>query len=510
MSQTELANVDQPDFCHPWYSEMKPTWDFLSDMLAGQSTVKAKGNTYLPQEEGETDKEYAARLLRSLIFEDYRDCRANLTGMVFRKSPRLGTDVPEEIRGLEEIVDPETKEVKQQHKPGLAENIDNAGTALTVFLQRVFEDAFNGHSFIVVDMPPLSENVRTAADEIALGARAYWCMRSASDAINWMWELRNGKAQLTQITFRECTFERKGRFGVEEVIRYRVYFLDAEGNANWELWREELDKTTQKKSFIQEGGDVIRTKKGQALKRLPVAIHYGEYEGYLKSRPPLKGIADINLAYYQKYSDLTNIEHFACTVTLCVTGVGEGEQKDYVLGGNRVITLGTNQDAKFLSVEGESLSHLENDLKTLEKRMVNKGLDFIQEEHRVPATATEITLSYIQRTSKLSRMARGLKDATEEALSITAELEGLDQGGTCSLGVDENSLILSAELVDKYSLMNERGQLSRQTFWKLLQRGDYLPDDFDAVDEDNKLMAAEERQLELNAKQFDAGNESGV
>ena len=504
MAQT---TYDNPDFCHPWYTEMQPTWSFLEDMLAGQTKVKAAREAYLPKEAGELDSEYNARLARSLFFEDYRDCRANLTGMVFRRPPRLATDVPVEIRGLEEIRDPETQKVTQEYKPGLAENIDNAGTHLNVFLQRVFEDGFAGHSFIVVDMPSVSSDVRTAADEKALGARSYWCMRSAADATNWHWELRNGQARLTQITFKECTFERVGKFGVDEVTRYRVYLLDAEGNARWELWRELLDKK-KKKTFVMEADGAILTKQGKALKRLPIAVHYGEYEGFMKSRPPLKGIADINLAYYQKYSDLTNIEHYACTVTLCVTGGDPEAPKDYSLGGNRVLNLGLGWTAEFLSVEGQSITHLENDLKTLEKRMINKGLDFIQEEHRVPTTATEVTLSYIQRTSKLSRMARSLKDAAEDALAITAEMEGLDQGGSISLGVDENALIISAEMVEKYSLMNERGQMSRQTLWEIMKNADMLPDNFDPVKEDDLLKKAALEQLELTAKQFDAGEQS--
>ena len=271
-SQEDKKNT--PDFECAAYTAMSPAWNVLADVLAGQDTIKAKTIEYLPKEAAEHDDAYSRRLKRSLFFEDYRDCVVNLTGMVFRKSPTLGDDVPDYLKQL-------------------AENVDNAGTHFDVFLQRVFEDGFYGHSFIVVDLPAKSADVRTAADE--LGNRSYWCMRQAKDAVNFRPLVMKGKTEIGQISFKECNKEPDGRFGEKEVTRYRVYFLDEAGNAQWELWREmEKETSSGKKEVILEDSGPILTKKGKALKRLPIAVHYGEHEGFLESRPPLKGIADIN------------------------------------------------------------------------------------------------------------------------------------------------------------------------------------------------------------------------
>lgn len=493
-----------PDYQNSGYKAMALAWEYLADVLAGQDTIKAAGTKYLPQEPAELDEDYKRRLARSLFFEDYRDCVVNLTGMVFRKSPTLGEDVPELIRGRQA-----EEGATEQAKEGLAENIDNAGTHLDVFIQRVFQDAFFGHSFVVVDMPAKDESVQTAADELASGGRSYWCLRQAKNALNWDTAVVKGKTILTQITFKECSTERKGRFGEQEVVRYRVYALDTNGNAFWELWKEVEGLDKSKKEIVLDSTGPILTKKGQPLKRLPIAIHYGEHEGFLQSRPPLKGIADINLAYYQKYSDLSNIEHMTCAVTLMVSG-GDDQNKDLTMGGNRVLWLPIGAEAEFLTVEGDSIPALERDLEMLEKRLCAKGLDFLKDDHYVPPTATEVVLSYTERTSKLARMVRSLIDCTEQALSITAEMEGLDQGGSITLGVDENSLVLSPEQLRIYSEMNEKGQLSLPTLWSIMDRADQLPDDFDATKEEKAVIAAAERQMELNAKQFDSGLESTV
>jgi len=165
-------------------------------------------------------------------------------------------------------------------------------------------------------------------------------------------------------------------------------------------------------------------------------------------------------------------------------------------------------EAKFLQVDGKSIEHLEKDLENLNKRLVAKGLDFVNDDKYVPPTATEVILSYTERTSKLAKMVRSLIDCTEEALDITAEMEGLDEGGSITIGVDENALTLSAEQIRILSDMNEKGQLSLQTLWAILDRADQLPDDFDPVKEEALVIAAAERQMEMNAKQFDAGEES--
>ena len=103
--------IDQPDYTSSSYQQMSVSWDFLSDVLAGQDTIKAAREKYLPKEPAELTEDYDRRLARSLYFEDYRDCVVNLGGTVFRKSPTLGEDVPPLIVEM-------------------TENIDNAGTHL--------------------------------------------------------------------------------------------------------------------------------------------------------------------------------------------------------------------------------------------------------------------------------------------------------------------------------------------------------------------------------------------
>src|ERR1043166_7414942 len=171
----EQKNI--PSFENSAYGSMCAGWTLWSDVLGGQDTIKAKGETYLPKEPAEDDEDYKRRLARSIFFEDPRDCTINLGGIVFRKSPTLGDDVPDLLKGL-------------------YENVDNAGTHGHVFLQQLFEDGFYGPSFTVVEQPPQDPNIKTAADEIAAGNRSYWCLRQAKDAVNFRPLVMRGNTQI--------------------------------------------------------------------------------------------------------------------------------------------------------------------------------------------------------------------------------------------------------------------------------------------------------------------------
>jgi hypothetical protein len=499
MPEEIIAN-NLPNATNCWYDSQVPVWNFLQDLLDGQDAVKAKTTTYLPKDYGEDEDGYKNRLALALFFEDYRDCTVGLTGLAFRKPPVLNSDVPDEIKGLEEVKDANGK-VTQEARKGFAENIDNAGTCLNVFLQRVFQDGFFGHTFIVVDMPMADGSVQTAQDEIARGARSYWVQRRAIDTPNWRWAVINGRIVPTQASFIECTKEPSGLFGEIEVTRFRVYRLNELGEAEWQLWEQQsADDKTQ---IVMIASDTIRTKKGVAMRRLPIAVHYGEYEGFWKSRPPLKTIADISKAYYQKYADLTWIEHNICAVTLAIESAPPADNPDKQLGSTRVVyTGGVGQKAYFLEVNGESISSLESDLRNLEKRMIHKGLDFVREGQ--PVTATEAVFSFTERTSKLSMMVQSLKDCAEEALSIMAEMEGLDQGGSISIGVDSNSLVMSPDWVRVLSDATQQGNLSKQTFWKILERMDILQN-FDPKNEDGLLEAAAQAAMERQTQTFNSG-----
>jgi hypothetical protein len=295
---TEEKN--KPNYKCADYREMACDWEIVEDLSKGTRHLRKMGAKYLPVELAEDrSKDYPIRLSRALLFNAFERTLNGLVGMVFRKEPKLGADVPEAIRGREATEG-------QSEIEGWAENIDLQGAAWTAFAKEVFTDAMRlGHAFIYVDMPPKLPEGSTLADERAAGRRPYWVSYSARQALNWFSaiEMRaitlsngavvsvpTGRRVLRQITFEECSYEPDSRYGEKEVKRYRVL-----RPGFWELYRE---------TKTENGTDYILETAGESsLSEIPVAVIYGRKTGYLTSKPPLLDLAEINLGHYQKYSD---------------------------------------------------------------------------------------------------------------------------------------------------------------------------------------------------------------
>ena len=88
-------------------------------------------------------------------------------------------------------------------------------------------------------------------------------------------------------------------------------------------------------------------------------------------------------------------------------------------------------------------------------------------------------------------------------------VEGVDGGGSITLGVDENALSLSPEQIRILSEMNEKGQLEfagpSGKFW--IAQISYRKSSIRSMEE-IAVRAAAIFQMEMNAKQFDSGDES--
>src|SRR6266496_1366382 len=125
--------MNKPDYKNSEYLDMQSAWEIVRSVAGGTVTMRRAAKMHLPNELAERPDAYQRRLNRSVLFNAYLRTRRALTGMVFKRNPVIGEDVPEELQ-------------KQ------LENIDLAGTHIDVFSKELFEDAFEGHAFILVEM----------------------------------------------------------------------------------------------------------------------------------------------------------------------------------------------------------------------------------------------------------------------------------------------------------------------------------------------------------------------
>lgn len=481
-------NVSLPSYRNAAHKSMSPYWPTVRDLCGGAPRLQELGTLYLPKEPNEGVDEYAIRLRRTVLANFFERALAALVGMVFRSEPELEDDVPEVMRGVEATdTEPEID--------GQLEDCDLAGSHWTVFAKELFTDAMrDGHAFLMTDMPPSLSPIATLADERAAGRRPYWVKYTADQAINWRTD-RTGK--LEQITFRECTLEADGEFGEAEVVRYRVL-----RPGSWQLWRE-IKSGNGELTVIPDPDSPGGT---TSLSDVPVSVVYGRKTGVLISKPPLLDLAVLNLAHYNKYSDLSIYLHIASRPILWFAGRDKSKKVE-TIGKYTFFDVPPEGKVAFAETTGAALGAARIDLLDLQDWMATTAISILAKKTSTNSTATEERGDQVREESDLATAARSLKDCLETGLTFWARY--LDpaaiNGGSIKLGVLGSELTIDAQTMTAFA--NMAGDVfSKQTVREVIANGraDLMPEDYTEEEEAARL----DRERAMVDRQTPAGLDS--
>jgi hypothetical protein len=441
------------------------------DCFGGNETIKGKAQTYLPKAPGEDYQNYADRLGRSVFFNAFKQTVEGLTGLVMRRDPVLGDDVPQPLKDD-------------------WENIDNAGTHGAVFLRELLQESLTaGHAAILVDFPKTGGN-QSAAEEMpgatALPIRPYWIPIKKDNILSWRTMVENGVTVLQQIVIRETTMVPEGSFGEKEQERYRVLYKEG-GIVGFRL----LEIANDKKTVIEVDQGTYPTQD-----EIPVAEIVGsDRKSMFESAPPLLDLGHLNIAHYQVDSDYKNSIHKTCVPIFVQIGAPpslDGTAESVIIGPNAGLSLPQGGDAKYVSHDGAALDKVEKAITKIEGQMATLGLSMLAPDIRAAETAEAKRIDKSASDSKLSTHARGLQDGAERANGFSAKYRRLPGGGSITVNRDFEDLAMPAETINALSGMVEKAQLSLETMWQMLQDGNILPDTFKAEEEKGAIAADEE------------------
>ena len=455
------------------HKRQAPAVEICRDVYAGTLRLREKAEKYLPRFPKEDRESYEARKQGSVLFNAFRRTVGGLTGMVFRRDPRPGDDVPERIR---------------EH----LENIDLAGRHFSVFARDLFEAALiDGHAHIFVDMPPADpDRIRTLADEREL--RPYWVLIEKQDVLRFRYVLEHGRPVLTAFAYRTCVVVPDGEFGEREVWRIRDYRLEAsEDGARRVTYRVfEFQKNAS-----GDGGTWAEVDRGtMSIGRIPLVTCYVRRAGFMTSEPPLLDLALENIKHFQVRSDNDNVLHVASIPILVLKGI----QETNTLAIGPTIALKIDDpagDARFIEPTGGAIEQGRQQLQDIEQRMAALGLAMLQRQTRAAETAEAKRIDKAESDSALAAAARGLRDALEEALELHAMWLDLDAGGSVSVNMDFEHLAIDPSILRELREMVSAGQLSLDTLWDILERYEVLPPAFDPEVERERIAAADVERL---------------
>ena len=454
MAEEKKNTVDTP--CSE-YTSMAQHWGLIDDLLGGTLAMRAAGEAWLPKEPKEESKAWGNRLERSILYEAYADTVDDLVGRPFSKPVTIQGELPEQLAELED-------------------NCDGQGSNLTQFARELFASCLNrGLTHILVDYPKTSQEggkPLNLAQEKQAGVRPVFVHIRPEQLIGWRSEIDvNGQPKLTLIRWAESRTEPDGDYGTKEVETIRVYTT-----TGWEVHKKnDINEYALAESGTHTYPDGI-----------PLVTCYVKKEGFIVGKPPLEGLAWMNLAHWQGYSDQKNLLRFIRFPLLFFKGMTADElEKNVVIGpGRKYSSTNPDADAKYLEHSGAAAEAGRKDLIDTEERMTVLGLEPLLSRPG-NQTATGQSIDEAKSQSSIQSWIRSLELALYTACEMAAKWVKAELQDEFSIDIfnDFGVSIRATKDIEALLKMRQGGELDRETFLREVKRRALLSEmvDIDVV-----------------------------
>ena len=455
------VSIDSPYAVHPLYASMLTTWELTTDLMGGTRSMRAAGKRWLPQEEKEKEDAYQARLERSVLFEAYREAVGTLGGRPYGYPVSLPDEVP-----LPEPLD------------RIEKRCDDEGRDLTQFCRHITKMAIDrGLVHVLVDSP--STSAGNLQEQRKLGLKPYFVVIDPMDLLSWRYEVAaNGEKKLTQIRIREWYYKDVGDFGVEKEERVRVIYPD-----RWELY-ERSSSNKNEWAVVQEGewslGEISL-----------VTIYLDEDHGFMTARPPLEGLAWLNLAHWQSFSDHRHNLRFARAGTVTATGITQEElDAGFAWGVNRIISS-TNPNAQFGILEhtGNAVKVGEDELRHLEEMMQVLGKAPLMIQSWGNRTAMQAAIDEGKASCDLQAWIRSMEAGIRSCYEYAAKWEGVTLPDDFDVDIwDDFGMVPRSDRdLDMLFRAHEAGVICKRTLGRQIQLRGVLTAEVDLEAEEEAI-----------------------
>jgi hypothetical protein len=426
---------------------MMANWKVMAAVTNGTSYIQDRADEYLPQEPREDDDAWQARISRSVLSPYTSRLIETATGAILRK--------PIQIEGDDYWLE-------------FAKDVDGIGSSINEYARRALVSALTyGHSAILVDYPAAT-GAMTLAEERAMGRRPYFVHVDAPQI--WGWRKESGTNRLTQVRIHDYELRPLNEFGEEQVEVMRVIYPGR---------YEEYTLGQDVVSFEQSGG--------YSLNEIPLVPIYTNRRGVLQSLPPLLDIANLNIAHYQRQSDLIHALHIAAMPTLVLEGWSQ-DSSDATIGVNYALGMEPGHKAYYVQSDATSFEAQMKEIENMEGQMSTLGVTKLFGQKYVAESAESKRIDQTQSNSVLSIVGLEMESALTQAFEFAAEYVGIEPP-KIRIETDFSFYRLIGQDIAALLQLNERNKLSDTTLIQILQKGEIIPDDIKPEDE---LAAAQE------------------
>jgi hypothetical protein len=454
---------NEPDIV---YHAMTRRWEVIRANLEGIRYLRQFCDYYLPRFPRERRRQYIGRVSRAVYTPYLARLIRGAAGLILRK--------PIQLQGGDEAYWEEWRK-----------DVDRQGSSLDDFARMTLGLSIAyGHSSILADYT--SAERRNLLEQRLAGDKPFLVQVPCWATIGRRHNPRLG-AGLQQVRIREIVEVAAGAYGtnLEEQIRviepgaYKVLRLTGTD------WTEVPD----------EGGAI-------SLSEIPLATTYSQKEGVLISRPPLEDCAHLNLAHFQRRSDLTQVLTIAGQPILDLIG-WEGEEDEALDGDdtnpvdgevglsvNSALQYPIGGGSRYTEISGASCTAHQEELDRLKEQITQLGISVLTQQQTFQETEGAKSLDRAESNSMLSVIARDLAMTLQQVLNWCGEYVGREPPTVVidndfdhsKLTPEEAALVLKA-YVD--------GGIDLPTFLEVWQTGEWLPDGLNIEQLADKLEGEE-------------------
>ena len=359
-----------------------------------------------------------------------------LTGLIFAKSAKK--DLPERIDYLNK-------------------NVNGRGDSIRTFSQRLVREAFQTPRLgVLVEFPKVEGRV-TVAESERLNLRPRLVCYPFETIINWHYETIKNEETLTLVVLKETVNTQTERFSIEAKTQYRVLEL-IDGSYHQSLYDDKGDEINPPTQIMVNGASSS-------------VIPFFEISCGEDNKTLIDDLADANLNHYRFFADYAAKEHASAFPIFFETGAVD-EGKNVLIGpGSKWENPVT--DATFGVVQTESDGgSMRTYLQDMEQRMAALGAEMLKPRINQAESAEAKGLDQVAQNSTTADLAMTVSDVMRKALQFCAKWMGVETEVIYELNTDYNPTGMNPQLLT--ALMNavQVGEISSQTFYENLQKGE--------------------------------------
>jgi hypothetical protein len=487
----DITDPDLPCYHSEEFRDIMPSLEFVLDMYNGRSAWyrpngygtgliidAVKAIQYLPKEPDEKENDYVARLSRSYFQKFFKSAIQGFVG--YLSSFTL----------LENNIHPSFLE----H----LENIDRKGNNLNAFLRKADIKSIRDKNCYVYIEFPKTPKVDSFAKQQELNLTPYLILIDRRNLINW--EFDEDNTTLNSVTIKETYRSNVGRYGSEVKTRYRIVY-----RGYYEVW-----EIIEKQPVLVDSGNISIP----YIPLVPYSVFLDEDDVFL-GEPPLYDLAELNLKHYQKTSEKDEVMH-QCNIPLLnlnprtptstlgkLSNANPPEEPPSVSIGAK--TCLWNVDAKFVEPSGSAIASTQSDIEKLELAIEKQTLNFISWGNQVQRTATEIQGASAPIQANLTSIAKAKESAVQQICwfwnMYYSHNIPRDDVGTIEINKEILNKALYSASTGILMTMRKDGDLTEETYLKLMKINKVLPPDFDVDLEISNLNKTKQVNQEMALNQ---------